>query len=116
MLLNFSVELLKKLIYNGHALIRFLPLQHEEGGSGADEFEEMESNEIGGMVLKSEVVPVENLIAPTTNSSLDEKRKTVHNGIGSILEGIDKCQYEGFELIASSDYAESVSGCGIMLL
>lgn len=76
----------------------------EEFSSGFEEFEDVKSSETGGKVSRSRLVVVEQLI-PTTIICrvLDERRKVIRNGIISILEGLDTCNDEQFEVSTSCD-------------
>lgn len=52
-LLNPSVELRQKLFCPRCTPVKLLPVEHEQGGCGEEEFEELDSNEVGDMVLRS---------------------------------------------------------------
>lgn len=45
-LLKFGTKLQYKLIYYVHTLVRFIPVEYEEGDAGVEPFEKVESSEI----------------------------------------------------------------------
>lgn len=76
--LTLREELRRKLIYNENKLVGFLPVENEERGDVVEKLEQLESNEEGGMVSRSELVAVKHLTAPTTSSgSSDAYRDTI---------------------------------------
>lgn len=52
-LLNCSVELLQKLIHNGHVLVGILLVAYEQDGRGVEDVEEVEPCKIGEKVSRS---------------------------------------------------------------
>lgn len=61
-------------------------LNTKEGPDGVYEFANMECSEKGGIVLISELVAVQNIIALMTSSGgCEEKSKIVHTGMQSVL-------------------------------
>lgn len=58
-LLDFSSEIRKILIFHGHTIVRFLPVKIQEGGDDVKEFERVDCSETGGTDLRSQLVVVE---------------------------------------------------------
>lgn len=97
---NCISELRQKLTYSRHTLLRFLPATFEELGAGVH-FEDAEVGDPEGEVLRTYLGAVKHFLSQSKKiSGRREKRKTVHNVILSILDGIcGEMRYRTSELL-----------------
>lgn len=101
MLLCFSLKIRQKHIHNANTLVGLLTAEYEEGGDGAEEYEDVEFTGMRGMVSRSsELSDVEYSFTSTRISEVcDERVKKVHTGMRIIMDGLYKCDDDWFPMI-----------------
>lgn len=99
-LLSFSVELRQNFIYNGHTLVRFLPVEYEEYYKSSYGIAERKCSGITTISETLEFVPFKNSIAQTTVlKGREKKTKVVPRGNDQFLMAFHRYNDKGFELI-----------------
>lgn len=72
LVLDFSMELRMKYIFNGHIIVQLLPVDYDRGDSGLEEIEKVESCEEGGTVSTFELLAAEHLSALCPDDNFDK--------------------------------------------
>lgn len=67
-LLKYGMQLRRSHMYTKHSLGRLPDVEYKEGGCGVKELRYLECGRPGGIVPKSRIDAIENLIAPTRTS------------------------------------------------